>query len=172
MGCTSCLMEQGNDVKLTVADAQGAGQGGRAGGAAAAGAGLRRKVVVVPLCFERKFSTGGNAAYIYFLIGPKMLEGWGPYVEDIVVHARGPDRTTNFSWGVRGRQTIDGNGWTNFSGMFQDNVTSDGQVISAPYTTRSDLGLHLNFAAAVKISSGAADESGVLTAYAAVKFWT
>ena len=76
---------------------------------------MNRKVVVIPLCIKRQFSTAGAPAGRDYLVGPAKLTGIGPSIEDIVGQARGENFTTNFNWKLLAEKSSDGEGWAAFT---------------------------------------------------------
>lgn len=58
-----------------------------------------------------------------------------------------------------------------FGGLITTQAAA-GSVVGTPHNTRTDYMLNLRFAVGVLNGSGANTETGNLTAYAALKFWT
>lgn len=130
-----------------------------------------RKVVVIPLCNDRQF-TSQLTTFKYFLVGPRVLTGIGPQIEDIVGQARGKDFTANFNWKLVADKSVDGELWEQFGTSIIATQSSAGQIVGAAHTARADYGNNIRFAIGVANLSGTSTETGNLTAYAAIKFWT
>ena len=131
-----------------------------------------RKVVVVPLCVERQFSTLGSTTYKYYIVGPRKIEAAGPFIEDIVGHARGKDFTAQFNWKLVGEKSFDSEIWNQFSADIIPVTTSAGTANPAVHNNRSDYQLNIRFLIGVANGTGTTIEIGNLTAYAAIKFWS
>ena len=131
-----------------------------------------RKVVVIPLCIKRQFSTAGASAGRDWLVGPAKLAGVGPYIEDIVCQGRGENFTTNFNWKILAEKSIDGEGWAAFANPVLVNQTSATSTVGSPYATYTDFMNDIRFLISVANGAGSAVELGTLTAYAALKFWS
>ena len=131
-----------------------------------------RKVLVIPLCIERQF-TSTSTAVKYYVVGPRYLAGVGPRVEDIVAQGRGKDFSAQFNWKLVGEKSVDGDGFQPFTGgdLIATQTTAVG-VVGTPHTTRTDYMLNIRFLVGVLNGSGTNTETGNVTAYAAVKFWT
>ena len=108
-----------------------------------------RKVIIVPLCTERQFSTLNSTTYKYYIVGPKYLPYIGPFVEDMIAHARGKDFTAQFNWKMVGEWSVDAEGWTQFASPLIVAQTSAASAVGPTYATRADFGLHLRFSIGV-----------------------
>jgi len=131
-----------------------------------------RKVLVIPLCIERQFTSTSTTPRFY-VVGPRYLAGVGPLVEDITAQGRGKDFSSQFNWKLVGEKSVDGEAFAAFTGG--DLITTQaaaGSVVGTPHVTRTDYMLNLRFAVGVLNGSGANTETGNLTAYAALKSWT
>lgn len=130
-----------------------------------------RKVVVIPLCIDRQF-TSLALTYKYFLVGPRVLANVGPQLQDIVGQARGKDFTTNFKWKLVGDKSVDGEVWEQFGTVIIPEQTAAGQVVATPHAARTDYANNIRFALGVCNVSGSNPELGNITSYAALTFAT
>lgn len=99
-----------------------------------------------------------------------MLDGLGPHIQDIVVHALGRAFSTNFGYKVTAERSYDGETWTAFSADILSAQTTTGYKLSSAYSTRGDLGLMIRFR--VEVNDGGAKEVGTLSITAAIRLWT
>ena len=131
-----------------------------------------RKVVVIPLIVKCQVATLNSTTFKSMIIGPAPLLNVGPYLENIVPHGVGRSFSTNFQWKLQAEKSTEGDAWSAFGADILAAQTAEGMVIGSAYTTITDFGLQLRFLLAIANVSGTATESGAVSAYAALKFWT
>lgn len=127
-----------------------------------------RKVMVLELCRDRMFSTtSANYTYIYLSPG---LDGLGPMIESMVIHADGQNFGAEFNYEVSAELSFDGISWEEFSGPFITNQTAEGYKISTPFNAVQNFGMKIRFRVGVKHTTTAT--TGVLSVVGAIKFWS
>lgn len=126
------------------------------------------RVLTIELCRERQVTTNGGGAGVWtshILLSD--LAGIGPAVEDLVIHAYGRSFSANFTYRVTAQKSYDGVDWTNFAAAILPSTTAAGNTISNPYTTRTDLGLHLRLL--LEVSDNGAKQVGALSVTLAIR---
>lgn len=125
--------------------------------------------MTVVLCEEETFTTtGAGATYVARPVGP-VLDGLGPYIQDIVVHAYGRAFSTGFGYKVTAERSYDGETWTPFSADLLSAQTATGYRPLSAYSTRGDFGLMIRFK--VEVNDGGAKEIGTLSITVAIRLW-
>ena len=125
-------------------------------------------VMEVELCADRLF-VATSASDETTIVGP-VLEGVGPQIQDIVVHARGRSFTANFDYQVELQWSYDGETWATYILLFYSEST-EAPVIGPVKADRSKFGRRLRFVIRVK---GAASETnqGSLSVMAALRLFS
>jgi len=111
-------------------------------------------------------SGGGTSWESIELDGPEAI---GPWLEQVTSHTRLRSPTTNLE--VRGDffWSIDGSEWTGPFTLFAATGT-EGQAVSAPYTTVANFGRRMRYVLSYRASAGTASESGTVSWGCAFQF--
>lgn len=127
-------------------------------------------VVELVLATDEQFMVTGTT-YQDHIVGP-VVQGIGPHLEDIVVHARGRSFSSNFRYKVRMQWSYDADDWqpgTPVDLLGEQSITTP--VISTPYTTRTNFGIYIRFLISV-VSGDTGTANGNLSVTVALRLFS
>lgn len=129
-------------------------------------------VLVIPLFIDTFVETDGTTSYTYTEADAPQLLALGPQIESVRVLTVTRNRTTNFNWAIAATTSLVGRTWSTPTPLHAD-VTANGEAIQTEYTTTTTLcALNLKVVLAVRNGTGAARESGMISAWLVVRLKT
>ena len=127
------------------------------------------KVLIIPLILDATLETDGTTTFSFTDSEAPQLEGLGPFIESLRVMSVVRNRSTNFAYAVHVCWSLLGRSWTTPTAI-QADVVANGESASTPeYTTTVNFcGFKLKALIGVRNSTGAARESGQVSAWLVV----
>ena len=131
---------------------------------AAGKAGGMSKIITRVLCQDELYKTDGTTTFLQDIFDIDELRELGPLIEQIRVHYVCEAGTTNFVAKVTLMWSVLGKTWSTSADILTAQTGTNTGTISAAMVTTTQFGILMRYAVEIKNSTGAAIESGRVTA--------
>lgn len=152
----------GNTVS-SLKNAVAPGASNRSFGAAGKG-GTQPKIIMYVLCQDELYKTDGTTTYLQDIYDIDELRELGPMIEQIRVHYVCESGSTNFMAKVTLMWSVLGKTWSTSADILTGQTGTNTGTISSAMTTTTQFGVLMRYAVEIKNSTGAAIETGRVTA--------
>jgi hypothetical protein len=127
-------------------------------------------VRVIDMTKRQTMVSDGSTGWVERFRTTVEISNVGPYLAGITIHGNMQNRTSNFEYKVIGQYSYDNEVYTTFSSDVLSAQNTNGNVISAKYTTHTDFGLYIRLVVQVRNGAGTNVESGEVSTSAALQF--
>lgn len=154
------------NTNLTSANAAGVAGGlpARVGSRTFAGSTGMPKSIIRVICQDELYKSDGTMTYVQDIYDIPELRELGPMISRIRVHYVCEGATTNFTAKVTLMWSVLGKTWSTSADILTAQTGNNTGTISSAMTTTTQFGILMRYAVEVKNSTGAAIESGRVTA--------